>query len=173
MNDSTINELRALVRDVADFPQPGIIFRDLSPVFKQAFPQLIAAMCHSVSQELWPQIDYIAGIDARGFVIAGAMAKYHDKGLVMIRKAGKLPQPVLQKAYALEYGEAVLEVQNGSGRVLLVDDVLATGNTLRTALTLTEQAGYQVLATRTCIGLPAIDEHFNNDPDHLSLIEYD
>ena len=129
--------------DVPDFPQPGVTFKDLTPLFANgpAFAQVIDA----IATEHGGAFDVVAGIEARGFVLAAAVAYASGAGLVPIRKAGKLPRAVVSAAYALEYGEAVLEVHADSfdpgARVLVIDDVLATGGTAAAAISLVERAG--------------------------------
>ncbi|WP_236718240.1 adenine phosphoribosyltransferase [Actinoplanes sp. TFC3] len=130
--------------DVPDFPRPGIMFKDLSPLFAdgQVFRQVIDAIIAHHGED---SFDVVAGIEARGFIMASAIAYATGKGTVPIRKAGKLPRKVYSASYALEYGEATLEVHQDAfptgQRVLLVDDVLATGGTAGAALNLVEQAG--------------------------------
>jgi adenine phosphoribosyltransferase len=133
--------------DVPDFPQPGVNFKDLTPLFANgpAFAQVIDA----IATEHGGAFDVVAGIEARGFVLAAAVAYASGAGLVPIRKAGKLPRKTVSAAYALEYGEAVLEVHADSfepgARVLLLDDVLATGGTAAAAISLVERAGGEVV----------------------------
>jgi adenine phosphoribosyltransferase len=132
------------VLDVADFPKPGIVFKDLMPLFADgaAFRQVVDGIIefHGVGS-----FDVVAGIEARGFMVAAAIAYATGVGVVPIRKAGKLPRAVHSASYALEYGEATLEVHQdafaGGQRVLIVDDVLATGGTASAALDLVERAG--------------------------------
>ena len=132
------------VLDVPDFPKPGIVFKDLMPLFADplVFRQVVDGIVvhHGVDA-----FDVVAGIEARGFVIAAAIAYAAGTGVVPIRKAGKLPRAVHSASYALEYGEATLELHQDSfrpgQRVLLVDDVLATGGTAAAALDLVERAG--------------------------------
>src|SRR2546429_2353145 len=133
------------VTDVPDFPQPGIVFKDLTPLFADAagFRDVIDAIVEHHGPE---SFDVVAGIEARGFVIAAAVAYAAGTGVVPVRKAGKLPRAVLSVPYALEYGEAVLEVHEDAfagarRRVLVVDDVLATGGTAAATLGLVERAG--------------------------------
>ncbi|MEJ3744853.1 adenine phosphoribosyltransferase [Actinomycetes bacterium KLBMP 9797] len=131
------------VVDVPDFPKPGIVFKDLSPLFADglAFRQVV----DGIAARYAGGFDVVAGIEARGFVIAAAIAYAAGTGVVPIRKAGKLPRETYTAAYALEYGEAALEVHRDAfpagQRVLLVDDVLATGGTAAAALELVERAG--------------------------------
>jgi adenine phosphoribosyltransferase len=142
-------EIAALVasrlRDVPDFPIPEIVFKDIVPLLADgdAFAMCMSAMGSGVEG-----VELVAGVEARGFVLAGAIAAELGCGLVPIRKAGKLPPPTITREYTLEYGTAVIEAPTdvlAGRRVLLVDDVLATGGTLRAAADLVEQAGGQIL----------------------------
>jgi adenine phosphoribosyltransferase len=134
------------VLDVPDFPKPGILFKDLMPVFADG-PTFAATIDAIVEHHGSDSFDVVAGIEARGFVIAAAVAYAVGVGVVPVRKAGKLPREVLAATYALEYGEATLELQadafaaTAGQRVLVVDDVLATGGTAAAALGLVERAG--------------------------------
>jgi adenine phosphoribosyltransferase len=139
-------DLRSLISEHPDFPRPGILFRDIGPLLRAQLPATLAALESLLSAGEWAEIDAVGVIDARGFVLGAGLAARREKGLVMIRKAGKLPPPVHRLDYSLEYGTARLEVQRGSGRLLLVDDVLATGGTLRAAATLVQQAGFELHA---------------------------
>ena len=142
----------ARLRDVADFPQPGIVFKDIAPLLADAtaFGAAIGALADHARS--CGQVDLVAGVEARGFLVAGALARDLGCGLVTVRKAGKLPPPTVRRNYDLEYGSAELEVPVGvlhGMRVFLVDDVLATGGTLRAAADLLVQAG----ATVTGLGV--------------------
>jgi adenine phosphoribosyltransferase len=138
--------IAARLRDVPDFPQPGVLFKDITPLLADgdAFAQVIRAL-----GELAPDADAVAGIEARGFLLAGAIAGELGCGLIPIRKAGKLPPPTVRRSYSLEYGQAEIEVPVHAApgkRVLLVDDVLATGGTMRAAAQLIAEAGGTVVA---------------------------
>lgn len=146
-------DLKPHIRDVPDFPRPGILFRDIAPLLRERFAATIDALDALLDEREWEQLDVIAGIESRGFVLAAALAQRHDKGLALIRKQGKLPPPVVCAPYQLEYGTGVLEMQSGSGRLLLVDDVLATGGTLAAAADLASVAGYDVLHLMVLIDL--------------------
>jgi adenine phosphoribosyltransferase len=132
------------VVDVPDFPQPGVVFKDMTPLFAdgKAFAETINAIVeyHGVDT-----FDVVAGIEARGFMLAAAIAYATGVGMVPVRKAGKLPRSTHAATYALEYGEATLEVHVDAfvagQRVLVVDDVLATGGTAEATLALVERAG--------------------------------
>ena len=145
MTDSGIGGLiAARLRDVPDFPEPGILFKDITPLLADAaaFAQVVRALA-----AVAPDVDVVAGVEARGFLLAGAMAGELGCGLVPIRKAGKLPPPTVRRSYRLEYGSAEMEVPVhvvDGARVLVVDDVLATGGTMRAAAELVVQAGGRV-----------------------------
>ena len=132
------------VRDVPDFPKAGIVFKDLMPLFADGtvFHQVIDGI---IAHHGPDSFDVVAGVEARGFVLAAAIAYATGKGVVPIRKAGKLPRKTVSASYELEYGQATLEVHEDAfvagERVLVVDDVLATGGTAGAALDLVERAG--------------------------------
>jgi len=132
------------VLDVPDFPSPGVVFKDLMPLFAdgEVFRQVIDAIVEHHGRD---SFDVVAGIEARGFVIAAALAYATGVGVVPVRKAGKLPRAAYTASYELEYGKAALEVHQDAftagHRVLVVDDVLATGGTANATMDLVERAG--------------------------------
>lgn len=144
------------VLDVPDFPQPGVLFKDLTPLFAdgEAFGQVIDSIVEHYGRG---SFDVVVGIEARGFVIASAVAYAARVGVVAVRKAGKLPRETLTASYALEYGEATLEVHADAfvagERVLVVDDVLATGGTAEATLDLVERAGGTVVGLTVLLEL--------------------
>ncbi len=148
-----MTSLQDYIRDIPDFPQPGVLFRDISPLLRDRFDLALSAMSALLTREEWNSIDAIAGIEARGFILAAGLASHHRKGFVPIRKEGKLPPPVIRASYQLEYGSSSLEVRRDHGRLLIVDVVLATGGTMRAAADLSIQAGYQVSALIALIDL--------------------
>src|SRR4029077_10439940 len=107
----------------------------------------------------WRQVDALAGIESRGFILGAALALRRGKGFVPVRKQGKLPPPVVDIAYDLEYGSGVLEMQKGSGRVVLIDDVLATGGTMTAAAELCDRAGYRLEALVALIDLGIVQDY--------------
>jgi adenine phosphoribosyltransferase len=139
-----MQDLKQFVIDIPDFPKPGILFRDISPLLRRHFASTIESIEKLFSEQEWDAIDAVAGIESRGFILASALAERRGKGFVPIRKKGKLPPPVVDIAYELEYGTGILEMQAGQGRLLLIDDVLATGGTLSASTELSRQAGYVV-----------------------------
>ncbi len=153
-------ELAALIdsrlRDVPDFPKPGVLYKDITPLLADgdAFSVTIEALVN-LARAVGP-IDLVAGVEARGFLLAGAMAARLDCGVLPVRKAGKLPPPTVTARYDLEYGSAEIEVPVGlldGRRVFLVDDVLATGGTLAAAVGLLEQAGANVIGIAVLVEL--------------------
>ena len=153
-----MTDLKSQIRDVPDFPRTGILFRDISPLLRSHFSESIAAMDGLFSEDEWRSVHAVSGIESRGFILAAAMAMRRGKGFVPIRKQGKLPPPVVDVPYALEYGTGVLEMQRGQGRLLLVDDVLATGGTLAASATLARMAGYELCALGVLVDLQLIED---------------
>ena len=150
--------LDRLTAIVPDFPSPGIQFRDLTPVFADA-----AALRVVIDELIAPfagTFDVVAGVEARGFVLAAAAAVIAGTGVVMIRKAGKLPRATVSREYALEYGRATLELHTDelppATRVLLLDDVLATGGTLEASLGLLAEAGLVAAGVSVVLELDAL-----------------
>jgi len=161
-------ELRQLIRDVQDFPKPGVGYRDVLPMLAdgKAFAQVVQQMAApwrqldvqaNVQADVQANVQVVAGIEARGFMLAGALALTLQAGFMPLRKAGKLPGRVERVAYSLEYGEAVLEAQTEvllpGTRVLLIDDVLATGGTLRAALELMSRLRVKVVGVGVMLEL--------------------
>ena len=136
----------SLIASVPDYPQPGILFRDIAPLLAdgEAFDTTVRELIAPFTGTF----DIVAGVDARGFILAGAAASVSRAGLIPVRKQGKLSRPAHAAEYALEYGTATLEVQNDvaeASRILLIDDVLATGGTLAAAAHLLEQLGHEIV----------------------------
>ena len=152
--------IRAAIRDVADFPKPGIVFKDITPVLASPtlFRDAISLLCEAAAGH---RVDKVAGIDARGFIFAAAVADRLGAGFIPIRKKGKLPWLTHAADYDLEYGSATVElhrdaVQPGES-VLLVDDLLATGGTAAAALNLLEKLDARILGASFLIELAFLD----------------
>jgi adenine phosphoribosyltransferase len=154
VNPEDLERAESLIARIPDFPEPGILFRDISPLLADG-----AAMRTVIDALIAPfagTFDVIAGVEARGFLLAGAAAVAANVGMVPIRKAGKLPRPAAAVSYDLEYGQASIEMAAdlpAGTRVLLVDDVLATGGTLQAAQRLLEQLGYRLAGTAALMEL--------------------
>ena len=145
----SIDTLAGLVRTIPDFPKPGIQFRDVTTLLADGagLAELVERMA-SIARPLDP--DLIVGIEARGFILGAALALALGKGFVPVRKAGKLPQPAMSIDYSLEYGTATIEMHadlEPGTRVLVIDDVLATGGTVAATLEMLEHLGYPVCGT--------------------------
>jgi adenine phosphoribosyltransferase len=165
-------DLKQVIRDVPDFPRPGILFRDIAPLLRDHFDGTIRALDVLLTDEEWDEVDALAGVESRGFILGAALAIRRRKGFVLVRKQGKLPPPVVDVAYELEYGSGVLEMQRGNGRVVLVDDVLATGGTMTAAADLCERAGYQLKALVALIDLKIIQDYSWRNLRLRASIEY-
>ncbi len=170
-------DFKKIIRNIPDFPQKGVIFRDIAPLLedKKAFQAAINTLVKKIGQK---KIDKVVGIDARGFILAAVLADRLKAGLVMIRKKGKLPYETEGQEFDLEYGKAVLEVHKDSIRkgenVLLVDDVLATGGTMLAAIKLVEKlkGKIQTVAFLTILNYLPGKERLKRYP-LVYLVDYD
>ncbi|WP_214417225.1 adenine phosphoribosyltransferase [Sphaerisporangium fuscum] len=154
------------IRDVPDYPQPGVMFKDITPLLGD--PVAFAAVVDALAADL--AVDKVVGIEARGFILAAPVACRAGAGFVPVRKKGKLPAETLEASYDLEYGSAVIEVHRDAfapgDRVLIVDDVLATGGTARAAVELVGRAGATVVGVSVLMELA-----FLSGRDRLSDID--
>ena len=167
------SELKNHIKDVPDFPKPGIMFRDISPLLRDHFPRLIQELALLYSEEEWNEIEYLAGVEARGFAIAAALAVHTGKGFIPIRKKGKLPPEVVSVAYDLEYGQDALEMHHGGGKILLVDDILATGGTLEAAAQLCKTTGHEILGLLAILDLKYLNDFSWEGQKVKSLLTYE
>ena len=155
----SIGRLKELIRDVPDFPKPGILFKDITPLL--ASPAGLALAVELMANPFRGSgIDLVAGAESRGFIFGTAVAQALSCGFVPIRKRGKLPPPVRSHSYQLEYGSDTLEVRNDPAhagrRVLMVDDLLATGGTMQACADLIRQTGATVVGATVLIELLAL-----------------
>jgi adenine phosphoribosyltransferase len=176
VNDSTVAQLKGLIRDIPDFPQPGIVFKDITPLLsdENAFSSAIDLIVVHYGRG---NIDKVVGIEARGFIVASPVAYHFGAGFVPVRKEGKLPWDSEREEYALEYGTAVLEIHKDAiqpgERVLIVDDVLATGGTARATARLVERLGGKVMGIACLIELTFLNGREKlAGYDFFSLIAY-
>ena len=153
------NDYKSLIRDIPDFPQPGVLFRDITPLLSdgEAFRAVVQDLAAPFRET---PIDQVAAIEARGYLLGAPLAMELGTGFVPVRKIGKLPFETFRAEYALEYGEATIEMHRDGlldhHRVLLVDDVLATGGTLAATIDLVEQSGATVAGIAVLIELSAL-----------------
>ncbi|WP_309124391.1 adenine phosphoribosyltransferase [Arthrobacter sp.] len=158
----TVQTLRDLILthcvSVPDFPKPGVTFRDLTPVFADA--EAFAAIIPALLKPFEGRFDRVAGVEARGFILAAAAAYGAGTGVTAVRKPGKLPRQVHSESYSLEYGNAAVEIHRDEfppgTRVLVLDDVLATGGTLAAAVRLLERAGAEVVGAAVVLELEGL-----------------
>ena len=169
-----MNKYKKYITEVPDFPVEGISFKDISPLLKHGNMYRLALMdmLQGHNNDLW------AGVESRGFLIASGLSQLNGGGVLMIRKPGKLPPPIAHKRYFLEYGQDALEVQpnteESTKTVVLVDDVLATGGTLKASYELLNNNGYEVLGISVLIDLQYLHEKDFSIDDHKvsSVIQY-
>jgi adenine phosphoribosyltransferase len=151
-----------LIGQIQDFPKAGVVFKDVTPLIanKDAFQTI----CSSFA-ELSAGADLIAGVESRGFIFAAGAAAMSGKGVLPIRKSGKLPGPVMSQEYQLEYGSAQLEIHSGiyaeGGTVLIIDDVLATGGTAIAAISLCQKVGLKVVGTTFLVEIAGLSGRLN------------
>jgi adenine phosphoribosyltransferase len=172
-----VENLTALIRDIPDFPEPGIVFKDITPVLAdgKAFAALVDALADPFRES---GVDKVAGIEARGFTLATPVAERLGAGFIPVRKPGKLPYETVREDYSLEYGTDSLEIHTdaaGKGeKVLLVDDVIATGGTAAAAIRLLRKIGAEVVGFSVFIELAFLDgaDKLDGVPFH-ALVTYD
>jgi len=152
--------LKDAIRDIPDFPKPGIIYKDITPILSDAalFQQAIDALADSLEGKAF---DKVVGIDARGFIFGAALAQKMGKGFIPVRKAGKLPYKTIAQSYDLEYGTATAEIHEDAiqpgEKVVLIDDLLATGGTARAAVKLLNHLQADIVSIRFLIELSFLD----------------
>ena len=180
LNENEKNIIENSIRDIKDFPKAGIVFKDITTLLnnKEAYATL---MNHLAKRYKEYNLDYIAGIDARGFIFGAALAQMLRLGFVPIRKKGKLPYTTISEKYALEYGVDEVEVHIDAfssvenPRVLLIDDLIATGGTANAAANLVKQAGGECVEACFILGLSFLDgiKKLEEKTDVYTLIEMD
>lgn len=166
-----MSELKNFITTTVDFPSKGIHFKDFFPLLRDHLTQTTDELASLTS---WDDIDYIAGVESRGFILATALAAKLNKGFIPVRKKGKLPPPVISQSYSLEYGSDTLEMQPAAAKnkkIIIVDDVLATGGTLKSSIELCQKAGYEVIDSIVLIDLETIND-MRNTHNVKSLIQY-
>jgi adenine phosphoribosyltransferase len=168
--------LRERIRDIPDFPKPGIVFKDITPLL--ADPVTFSSVIDEIVVPFGRgNVDKVVGIEARGFMFAAPVAYHFGAGFVPVRKAGKLPHDTEAEEYALEYGTATIEIHRDAirpgERVLVVDDVLATGGTARAAAKLVERLGGKVIGIACLMELTFLDgRKAVSDYDFHTLLQY-
>ncbi len=155
----TLDEIKSLVRTVADFPKEGILFRDITPILRDPVA-LRAVVDHLVNYCRDERVDVVVGIESRGFMCGVTLSLALGAGVVPVRKLGKLPSEVVQAEYALEYGTNTVEMHRDAirpgDRVVIVDDLIATGGTAGAAVDLVEQLGGEIISLLFVIELAAL-----------------
>jgi adenine phosphoribosyltransferase len=156
---SSVDDLRALIREVPDFPKPGILFYDITTLLRQpeAFREVVDRMAEQVAGT---EIDVVVGMESRGFIFSAPLAYKLDAGFVPVRKLGKLPAETIEVEYELEYGTATLEIHSDAiekgQRVLIVDDLLATGGTVLGTIELVRRLGGEIAGLSFMVELSAL-----------------
>jgi adenine phosphoribosyltransferase len=185
-----LDDALGLIAEVPDFPEPGVLFRDLTPVFADpgAFRRVVDALTEPAEVDPraaalsgadgGPGFDVVAGVEARGFLLAAAVALDAGTGVVLVRKGGKLPREAVSADYELEYGTATLELHTDSirpgQRVLIVDDVLATGGTMKACCELVEGLGGKIVGVAVLTELLALGGRGKVAPHQVhSVLKYE
>jgi adenine phosphoribosyltransferase len=172
-----LGELRAKIRDIKDFPTEGILFKDITTLLKDG-PAWASVIDHLAARYHTARVDVVVGVESRGFIFGGALAHQLKAGFVPVRKRGKLPAPTIEEEYELEYGRDVLAIHEdavGRGqRVLIVDDLLATGGTVEACCHLLERTHAQIVGCAYIIELKSLQGAAKLSPHPIhSLIVYD
>jgi adenine phosphoribosyltransferase len=172
----TIEELKQLIRDIPDFPKPGILFRDITPLIGDGHG--LAAIVDQIAEPWLGKVDMVLGIESRGFIIGAPVAYRLGVGLTIARKPGKLPFRTVDESYDLEYGSAALQMHEdslmGKRRILIVDDLLATGGTALAAIRLVQKLGSEVVGCAFVIELKFLRGRARLTPiDCSTLIDYE
>jgi adenine phosphoribosyltransferase len=172
-------DLRALVRGIPDFPRPGILFRDITPLLLDpaGLDQAVSGLAAAARDDGMGEVDYVVAAEARGFILGAALARELGAGFVPARKPGKLPADTVSAEYALEYGLDALEVHADAladgARVLIHDDLLATGGTARALCELVAELGGDVIGCSFLIELQALGGRARLEPNRVrSLIQF-
>jgi len=165
-------EYEDLISKIPDFPKPGVIFKDFSPLLKEKLPEVISDMSENIN---WDEVDLVLGIESRGFILGSALALKNNKGFLAVRKKGKLPPPVIGINYELEYGSDTLEmaVNDKNLRVIIVDDVIATGGTLNATIQLCEKNNFEVKGISALINLKFLNDLTNSKYKLQSVLNYE
>ena len=171
IKDKGWTSVRDYIVEVPDFPVKGISFKDISPLLADA--GIFSGVIENMGNLLSKLPDYWIGIEARGFLFASALAHKFGGGVVMCRKAGKLPPTVFSHSYKTEYSEDTIQIKQGSGTVVVVDDVLATGGTLQATNYLVKMAGYDIVGNLVLIDLLYVTRIKTFDLKVRSLIQYE
>ncbi len=153
-------DLKKHIRSIQDYPKKGILFRDFSPILKD--PSALSFVADEFSKYFHPKdIDVFAGIESRGFILASVLASRYNKGMIMIRKAGKLPGKTTKLSYTIEYGKDTIEIQKDiikeGQKILICDDLLATGGTAKASAKLIEKVGGKITGFAFIIELTELD----------------
>ena len=169
-------DLKERISEYEDFPKKGILFRDFNPILKD--PSALSFVVDEFSKRFHPnEVDVFAGIESRGFILACALAQKYNKGMILLRKAGKLPGKTVKVSYSIEYGKAEMEIQNTAlekdERVLICDDLLATGGTAKAAAKLVEKLDATVVGIAFIIELTELKGKEKIQEYRIeSLVEY-
>jgi len=160
-------DFESYVTDIPNFPIDDVTFKDIQPLLSS--PKAFRHAIREMFSKFETIMDYWVGIDSRGFIFASGLSQFSNKGLKLLRKKGKLPPPTVAKTYELEYGSDTLEIQPGTGKVVIVDDVYATGGTMDAAEQLCKDAGYDVIGKVVFIDL----DFLHGPTDVKSVIKYE
>lgn len=163
-------DISKYITDIPDFPEKGVVFKDITPLLRDHFDELLD---HMASLYDWSKVDYIVGIESRGFILGAALATRVNKGFIPVRKKGKLPPPVISQSYELEYGVDTLEIKpvDHECKVFVVDDVLATGGTLNAAWSLCDSSNHKVMGSMVLINLTFLNKFKEEGHEILSLLD--